>query len=228
MCSLSATIWTVKKFERVVGEAVEHGRYRAEDLARELGLADGPAELVGPTVNILPGTAGLPFGDHTAELHPEWLGPVGDLAFTFLRTPDGQGLRLHLDADAEVCDERTLRDHERRFLALLDTLAADPGRPLGRIDLTDGAERGRLLGEFGVSPREVPPLTWPAAFEDRVRRTPDAVALVFEDRRLTYAELNADANRLARSWCPAACGPRTSSPWPCPARPNSSSVSSRC
>ncbi|MFD6908193.1 amino acid adenylation domain-containing protein [Streptomyces sp. NPDC060077] len=183
---------------RVVAEAVEHGRYRAEELARDLGLADGLAELVGPTVNILPGTAGLHFGDHTAELHPVWLGPAGDLAFTFVRTSDGRGLRMHLDADAEVCDERTLRDHERRFLTLLDSLAGDPGRPLGRIDLTDGAERGRLLDELGVSPREVPGLTWPAAFEDRVRRTPDAVALVFEERQLTYAELNAGANRLAR------------------------------
>ncbi|MFC8420329.1 amino acid adenylation domain-containing protein [Streptomyces sp. NPDC057236] len=183
---------------RIVAEAVEHGRYRAEDLARDLGLADGLAELVGPTVNILPGTADLPFGDHPAELHPAWLGPVNDLAFTFSRARDGQGVRLHLDADADVCDEAALRDHERRFLALLDSLAEDPDRPLGHIDLTDGAERGRLLGELGVSPREVPELTWPAAFEHQVRRAPDAVALVCEDRELTYGELNAHANRLAR------------------------------
>ncbi|MET7293054.1 amino acid adenylation domain-containing protein [Streptomyces griseoloalbus] len=182
----------------IVAEAVAHGRYRAEDLARDLGLADGVAELVGPTVNILPGTTDLPFADHAAELHPAWLGPVADLAFTFSRAPDGQGIRVHLDADAEVCDEPELRAHERRFLTLLHTLAEDLHRPLGHIDLTDAGERGRLLDEFGVSPREVPEVTWPAAFEHRVRRAPDAVALVCEDRELTYAELNADANRLAR------------------------------
>ncbi|MYS26264.1 AMP-binding protein, partial [Streptomyces sp. SID7804] len=181
-----------------VAEAVDHGRYRAEDLARDLGLADGLAELVGPTVNILPGTTALPFAGLTAELHPLWLGPAGDLAFTFTHTPDGHGVRVHLDADAAMCDEAALRAHERRFLALLDTLAEDPHRPLGRIDLTDAGERRALLHEFGVSPREVPELTWPAAFEQQVRSTPDAVALVFEDRHLTYAGLNADANRLAR------------------------------
>ncbi|WP_347814612.1 amino acid adenylation domain-containing protein [Streptomyces sp. Tu 3180] len=183
---------------RAVAEAVEHGRYRAEDLARDLGLADGIAELVGPTVNVLPRAADLRFGDHTAELHPLWLGPAGDLALTFSETAGGRGVRVHLDADAEVCDEDALRDHERRFLALLDSLAEDPDRPLGRIDLTDADERGRLLGVLGVSPREVPELSWPAAFERQVRRAPDAVALVCEDRELTYAELNADANRLAR------------------------------
>ncbi|GHH94042.1 non-ribosomal peptide synthetase [Streptomyces capillispiralis] len=182
----------------IVAEAVEHGRYRAEDLARDLGLADGVVELVGPTVNILPGTGDLPFAGHTAELHPAWLGPVGDLAFTFSRPADGQGVRVHLDADADLCDEATLRAHERRFLALLNALTDDLHRPLGRIDLTDAAERRTLLEDFGVSPREVPELTWPAAFERQVRSAPDAVALVFEDRELTYAELNAEANRLAR------------------------------
>ncbi|WP_030039859.1 non-ribosomal peptide synthetase, partial [Streptomyces resistomycificus] len=188
----------VAHVRQAVTEAVEHGRYRAEDLARDLGLADGVAELVGPTVNVLPRTADLRFGDHVSELHPAWLGPVSDLAFSFSEAPPGQGVRLHLDADADVCDEQALHDHERRFLSLLDALAEDPDRPVGRIDLTDGDERALLLDEFGVAPREVPEVSWPAAFEDRVRRAPETVALVCEDRELTYAELNAAANRLAR------------------------------
>ncbi|MBV7697295.1 non-ribosomal peptide synthetase [Streptomyces sp. TRM70350] len=183
---------------RAVGEAVEHGRYRAEDLARDLGLADGVAELVGPTVNILPRALDLRFDDHTAALHPTWLGPVSDLAFSFSEASAGHGLRVHLDADADACDEPTLRDHEHRFLRLLRSLADDLDRPVGHIELTSGTERARLLDEFAVAPREVPELSWPAAFEEQVRRSPDAVALVCEDRELSYAELNAAANRLAR------------------------------
>ncbi|MFD7574690.1 amino acid adenylation domain-containing protein, partial [Streptomyces sp. NPDC059810] len=188
----------VAQVRETVADAVAHGRYRAEDLARELGLVDGVPELVGPTVNILPRSEDLRFADHRAELRPEWLGPVSDLAFSFAEGTDGIGYTVHLDADADVCDEAALADHARRFLALLDAFTADLDRPVGRIELTSEAERGRLLDEFGVAPREVPELSWPAAFEAQVRRSPDAVALVCEDRELTYAALDDAADRLAR------------------------------
>ncbi|MFE5711896.1 amino acid adenylation domain-containing protein [Streptomyces sp. NPDC056501] len=185
-----------------VADAVAHGRYRAEDLARDLGLVDGVPELVGPTVNILPRSESLRFAadgaEHEAELLPEWLGPVSDLAFTFAETRHGRGLTLHLDADADVCDETALADHERRFLALLHAFTEDLDRPVGHLDVTSAAERALVLDEFGLAPRDVPELSWPAAFERQVRRRPDSVALVCEDRELTYAGLNAAANRLAR------------------------------
>ncbi|MFF1508699.1 amino acid adenylation domain-containing protein [Streptomyces sp. NPDC058326] len=188
----------VAQVRDAVADALAHGRYRAEDLARELGLADGVPELVGPTVNILPRSGDLRFDDHQAEMRPEWLGPVSDLAFSFAEGPDGQGITLHLDADADVCDPAALADHERRFLTLLGTFTADLDRPVGRIELTSATERALLLDQFGTAPREAPELSWPAAFERQVRRTPDAVALVCEDRELTYAALDDSADRLAR------------------------------
>ncbi|MGX1881672.1 amino acid adenylation domain-containing protein [Streptomyces sp. NPDC055287] len=181
-----------------IAGAVVHSRYRAEDLARDLGLVDGVQELVGPTVNILPRGEGLRFGDHRTDIHPVWLGPVSDLAVTFSEFHAGDSVRIDFDADADVCDPQTLAGHERRFLLLLDAMAAGMDRPLARIELVAGAERALLLEEFGAAPCEVPELSWPAAFEQQVRRSPDAVALVCEDRELTYGELNAAANRLAR------------------------------
>ncbi|MFJ9428734.1 amino acid adenylation domain-containing protein [Streptomyces sp. NPDC101490] len=181
-----------------VADAVAHGRHRAEDLARELGLVDGVPELVGPTVNVLPRLADAAFAGLRAELRPVWLGPVSDLAFSFAEGPGGSGYTLHLDADADVCDPETLAAHEHRFLALLDALTRHPDLPLGRVELTTGAERALLLDEFGTAPREVAELSWPAAFEQQVRRTPEAVALVCEDRELTYAALDDAADRLAR------------------------------
>ncbi|MEU2117481.1 amino acid adenylation domain-containing protein [Streptomyces sp. NPDC016459] len=188
----------VAQVRDAVADAVAHGRYRAEELARDLGLPDGVPELVGPTVNILPRTGDLRFDDHEAELRPEWLGPVSDLAFSFAEGPGGQGVTLHLDVDADVCDATALADHERRFLTLLHTFTEDLDRPVGRIELTSEAERSLLLDQFGTDPREAPELSWPAAFERQVRRTPDAVALVCEDRELTYAALDDAADRLAR------------------------------
>ncbi|MEV8533411.1 amino acid adenylation domain-containing protein [Streptomyces sp. NPDC051211] len=180
-----------------IAETVEHGRYRAEDLAKDLGLVEGVAELVGPTVNILPGTDWLHFGDLVCDLRPQWMGPVSDLAITVGESLRGAA-RILFDADADVCDEDALVAHQHRFGLLLDALVAAPDQPLGHIELTTAAERTRLLEEFGTAPCESPELTWPAAFEQQAHRTPDAVALVCEDRELTYAELDAAANRLAR------------------------------
>lgn len=162
----------VTQVRETVRDAVAHGRYRAEDLARELGLVDGVPELVGPTVNVLPRSEDLDFGGHATELRPVWLGPVSDLAFSFAELASGGGHALHLDADADVCDEATLAGHERRFLALLHTFAGDLDLPVGRIELTSGSERALLLEEFGAAPCESPELSWPAAFEAQVRRTP--------------------------------------------------------
>ncbi|MGW0697975.1 amino acid adenylation domain-containing protein [Streptomyces sp. NPDC002867] len=181
-----------------VAETVTHSRHRAEDLARDLGLVDGVQELVGPTVNILPSGERIRFGALDADLAPMWLGPVSDLAITFGDFQAGQGLRVLLDADADRCDEGKLIEHERRFLMLLHAFARDLTCRVGHLELTTGAERAQLLDGFGVAPREVAELSWPAAFERQVRSTPDAVALVYEDRELSYAELNAAANRLAR------------------------------
>ncbi|MBM9623345.1 amino acid adenylation domain-containing protein [Streptomyces zhihengii] len=180
-----------------IAEALTHSRYRAEDLAKDLGLVEGVAELVGPTVNILPGTGRLPFGDLDGDLRCEWTGPVSDLALTVGESAHGT-LRIVLDADAAVCDAAALDRHRRAFGLLLDALADRPALPVGRVDLTTEEERHRLLETFGTSPREVPERSWPDAFEDQVRRSPDAVALVCEDTELTYAHLDAEANRLAR------------------------------
>ncbi|MEU6732794.1 amino acid adenylation domain-containing protein [Streptomyces physcomitrii] len=188
----------VAEVGRAVSGAVRHGRYRAEELAKELGLTEGVSELVGPTVNIMPRAEDLRFADHEADIHPAWLGPVSDLAVNFAECDGGNGVRLHLDADADLCDERQLRAHQDRFLRLLRAFLADPDLPLGHLELTSAAERTVLLDEFGLAPRESPELTWPAAFEERVRRAPESTALVFEDQELSYAELNAAANRLAR------------------------------
>ncbi|MGW6917450.1 amino acid adenylation domain-containing protein [Kitasatospora sp. NPDC054939] len=188
----------VAAVDRGLDELVRHGRYRAEDLARELGLVDGVAELVGPTVNVLPSRGGARFGEHPGDFRPLWLGPASDLAVTFGQSPDGDRVRLDLVADAAVCDEAALAAHEQRLLLLLAALTGGTDRPVGRLELLDADLRARVLDGLGTAPREVAEVSWPAAFEARAARTPDAPALVCEDVELSYAGLNAAANRLAR------------------------------
>ncbi|HEU0054938.1 MAG TPA: amino acid adenylation domain-containing protein, partial [Longimicrobium sp.] len=80
---------------------------------------------------------------------------------------------------------------------VLEEMAADESRPVGRLELIGDAERARLLalGE-GAAP-ELPRATVDALFAQAAATAPEAVALAWEGGRMTYAELDERANRLA-------------------------------
>ena len=72
-----------------------------------------------------------------------------------------------------------------------------PRQPLGRLAILETAERDTILRSWNDTAQPVAPATLPALFAAQAARTPDAVAVVFEDRALSYAALDAHANRLA-------------------------------
>lgn len=105
-------------------------------------------------------------------------------------------LRLHYRADLFAEEEpRAWVDRLRR---LLETVAADPGVRLRDLEPLDEAERRSLMKDWTG-----PAVALPAdprvhsVFEEQAARTPDATALVFRDRTMSYAELDARADRLA-------------------------------
>src|SRR5262249_451844 len=70
-------------------------------------------------------------------------------------------------------------------------------------------ERRTLLESFNATSRAVPDATLPELFEAQVERTPDAVAVVFGEATLTYAELNARANQVAHYLIGLGVGPES-------------------
>ncbi|MCI3933797.1 non-ribosomal peptide synthetase [Streptomyces sp. AN091965] len=90
---------------------------------------------------------------------------------------------------------------------VLEQLAADPHTPLARLDLVDEAEQDLVLRQFNDTAAEVPAKTAIRLVEEQVARTPQAVAVVHEGERVTYEELNARANRLARHLAAQGIGP---------------------
>ncbi len=95
-------------------------------------------------------------------------------------------------------DAATMERHRAYLLAALQALVADVDQPVARIDLLPAQERSLLLE--GWNRTEV---AYPAdqcihqLFEQQVRERPEAEAVVHDGQSLTYAELNARANRLA-------------------------------
>ncbi|MEV6875780.1 amino acid adenylation domain-containing protein [Amycolatopsis sp. NPDC051128] len=122
-------------------------------------------------------------------------------------TERDSGIAGVLEFNADVFDHPGADAILRRLEVLLRAALAEPDRPVGALDLLDGDERDRVLTEWAGSLEPAGTETFPGLFARRVAEAPDAVALVFEDVELTYAELNARANRLAHLLAERGAGP---------------------
>ena len=91
---------------------------------------------------------------------------------------------------------------------VLQGMAANLEQRVSDLPILTPAERRQLLVEWNNTKRDYPKdKCIHELFEDQVERTPDAVALMFEDRKLTYRELNQRANRLAHRLRSLGVGP---------------------
>ncbi|MER7468936.1 amino acid adenylation domain-containing protein, partial [Streptomyces sp. NPDC097981] len=108
------------------------------------------------------------------------------------------GLRGVVVAAADLFDTDTVEQLGRRLGTVLRTLAADPRTRIGAVDVLGEDERRRVLVEWNDTATEVPRATVVELFEERVSRAPDAVAVVADGAEVSYAELDARADRMAR------------------------------
>ncbi|KRV50463.1 non-ribosomal peptide synthetase [Wenjunlia vitaminophila] len=116
-------------------------------------------------------------------------------------------LRVLLDHRPDVLTEPAARGLLARFAAVLDRLVADVTAPVGRVDLLVEEERGALTAEWSAAEHPLPGTTVAELLSAQALRTPNEVALVFGSTRLTYAELDARVNRLARFLLARGAGP---------------------
>ncbi len=101
--------------------------------------------------------------------------------------------------DADLFDAATIGRLAGHFSTLLAAWSGEPGRRLADLPLLTPPERHQLLVEWNPGPAAAPETLIPLhrLFEAQVDRAPEAVALSMGDERLTYAELDRRANRLA-------------------------------
>ncbi|MDX3232393.1 amino acid adenylation domain-containing protein [Streptomyces sp. ME19-01-6] len=120
-----------------------------------------------------------------------------DLEVTMFDFP-GQGIRGRIDYATDLFEQATVEAMARRLVRVVRQLVAEPGTPIGSVDVLDPAERDWLLSEVNDTAAPVRVGTIPELFERQVDQRPDATAVVFEGAELTYRELDSRANRLAR------------------------------
>ena len=136
----------------------------------------------------------------------DWLTSKFDLQFFIKQS--ATGLAISLEYSTDLFAEATAQ----RFLSYLHNtlrqMCASPGTRIGDLCLLSDAEQRHMLVDWNATAVSYP--ATPALhqlFEAQAARTPNAVAVVFGDAQLTYAELNAKANQLANHLAAAGVGP---------------------
>jgi surfactin family lipopeptide synthetase A len=119
-----------------------------------------------------------------------------DLAF--YAQEQGDRIYFQIAYLTDLFDADTVQRMLDNFMVVLENLAARPDAPLSEIHHITESEQHTLLVDFNQSARPYPmDRSIHQLFEQQAAATPDATALIFGDRTLTYRELNERANNLA-------------------------------
>ncbi|MEU0960126.1 amino acid adenylation domain-containing protein [Micromonospora aurantiaca] len=130
-----------------------------------------------------------------------------DFELHAVETVDGLWGKLVFNTD--LFDRATVERMAQRWTALLDAVVAAPDTPVSRLPLLPAAERD-LLAAWNDTTADFPRTeTLHGPIEERAAATPDAVAVTIDGHSRTYAELNAQANRVAHRLRAAGVGPET-------------------
>ena len=110
-----------------------------------------------------------------------------------------ESIAINLKFDANHLTKERVRDHMETLSHILDQVIKNPGKPHGEISLLRPAEYNQIIYDWNQTEKNFPAdKTIHQLFEEQVIKTPDNIALVFEDQKLTYRQLNQKSNQLAR------------------------------
>ncbi|WP_445674578.1 pyoverdine non-ribosomal peptide synthetase PvdD [Pseudomonas aeruginosa] len=127
-----------------------------------------------------------------------WDGQTAQFDLTLDIQEDENGIWASFDYATDLFDASTVERLAGHWRNLLRGIVANPRQRLGELPLLDAPERRQTLSEWNPAQRECAVQgTLQQRFEEQVRQRPQAVALILDEQRLSYGELNARANRLA-------------------------------
>ncbi|MET8013973.1 amino acid adenylation domain-containing protein [Streptomyces sp. NPDC005271] len=146
-----------------------------------------------------------------------------DLLFSFAerRGPQGEpaGVQASLEYSLDLFGAETAQSIVDGLLALLALVVQNADLRVGRIDVLSPERRRQVLDGWNDTTRALPRRSLPELFEERAARAPDTTAVLYEAvaadgtpegvERLSYAELNGRANRLARLLLERGAGPES-------------------
>lgn len=199
---------SVEAFTRALGRQLsqgrKHGRYRGEQLRRDLGLVGAQQRLHGPLVNVQPFYKPLALNGVRATLEVLCTGPVDDLTLGF--RGDGQHLLdLEIEANPALYSREDVEAHATRLLHFVS--AALEAGDIAAVPLATVAEAQQVVHGFNATAHALPQTTLVELLQQGMDRDPHAPALVFGDTTLDYATLEARSFALATQLRAMAVGP---------------------
>ncbi|MBE9637980.1 non-ribosomal peptide synthetase [Salipiger mangrovisoli] len=189
---------------RRLGSLRKHGRYRSEQLRRDLRRTAIDARLYGPLINVQPFDMPPRFAGLEAHLHILGAGAVDDITATF-RGDAIASLSLEIDSNPALYSKAEARAHLARLeVFLMGALGSE--RLADVPTLTPQEERWAVHG-VNATDHPVPEITLTDLICAQMRATPDAPAVAFGSTTLSYAELDRRSAALASALHARGAGP---------------------
>ncbi|WP_426446147.1 amino acid adenylation domain-containing protein [Paenibacillus sp. S-38] len=187
-------------------QAFDHAEYPLEDLVERLGLKrELSRSPLFDTMFALQTarndsgeeeqevTGGLRFAPYPSE-HT-----VAKFDLTLFAVEEAEGLGCSFEYALSLFKRETVIRMAEHFSGLVDAVIDNPQTELARLELITPREKDSILGAFNDTDTKYPKdYTLHELFEEQAALRPDAPAVTFGNRQLTYGELNGQANRLAR------------------------------
>jgi amino acid adenylation domain-containing protein len=201
----------LKQTRESAAEAYEHGEAPFEKLVERLRPARDPSH--SPLFQVMFILQDAPGAAEAAGLEMTLFEPpdgVSKFDLTLEVTNFDDGLRATFEYNTDLFGAATVERMLGHLRTVLEAVAADPARRVSDLPLLTEDERRRMLVEWNQTEAEYQRERCAhELFEAQAELSPEAAALVYEDGRLTYAELNASANRLAHHLRKLGVGPET-------------------
>ncbi|MGE8258727.1 MAG: amino acid adenylation domain-containing protein [Stenotrophomonas sp.] len=199
---------SVEAFARGIGRQLSQGRrqgrYRGEQMRRDLGLVGVQQRLHGPLVNVQPFYKPLALPGVEATLEVLCTGPVDDLSLGF--RGDGQALLdLEIEANPALYSLDDVQAHAARLQHFVSAaLQADDIR---QVPLATPDEAQRAVHGFNATDHALPATTLVQLLQQGMDRDPQARALVFDDTTMDHGTLEARSFALAAQLHAMGIGP---------------------
>ncbi len=189
----------LRSIRKTILDAFEHQDYTYGSLIQALALPRDPSRLplIEAQFNLERVGAGSDWSGLAVDVDTNPKSFVNDDVFlNVVETADG--LVLDCDFNTDLFDAGTVERWLGYFEKLLEGIVEDASRSLSALPLCGEAERKQVLVEWNRTRRRLSKAGCAhQLFEVQALRAPEAIALSFRDERVTYAELNVRANRLA-------------------------------